>query len=145
MAGQALMTEHDPEVDLIALARRIVDDARSEQPEWLEPGGLLAQLADAVDAYDRAAATTNGGRISMDTRTLEIMELDEMQRRIDADPAEADHLVEVTGTPAALAELRDTVAARMREITEEPEPEPSEPEPDDDDGNGDEPDHDADG
>jgi hypothetical protein len=73
----------------------------------------------------------------MDTRTLEMMELEEMQRRIDADPGEADHLVEVSGAPAALAELRDTVAARMREITEpEPddEPEPTEPDPAGDDG-----------
>jgi hypothetical protein len=73
----------------------------------------------------------------MDTRTLEMMELEEMQRRVDADPGEADHLVEVTGSPAALAELRETVAARMREITEDdptdPEPEP-EPEPDGDEG-----------
>jgi hypothetical protein len=53
----------------------------------------------------------------MDTRTLELMELEEMQRRIDADPTEADHLVEVSGTEAAKAELERTIAEYKKQQT----------------------------
>lgn len=45
----------------------------------------------------------------MDTRTLELMELEEMERRIKNNPKEKDHHVEVSGTDAALKELKETI------------------------------------